>query len=221
MLLSEFIPDYTPKVQNSFYLRTRIIAALCDGVVVIEAPAKSGTLITADLAADFGKEVFAFPGDKSSSQYEGCRRLISDGAIPIRTPEDLLSRLPQYSVNYDNMRAVSNGRLKELYQNFLKEQKAQEEAIAKKKPERKPKSVKSKSKIPVKANPNLAKQPPTGLTPDCSAVYNALSTEETFADEIVLKTNLSTAAVLTALTMLEIKGLAEALPGSRYRLRID
>ncbi len=214
-LLSEFIPDYTPDKRNSFHLRNRIIAALSDGVVVIEAPKISGTFITAQMAADYGKEVFAFPGDKESPEFEGCRLLIADGAIPVQTPEDILSRFPQYTVNYDNMRIVPNRRLKELYKNFLNEQKS-----VKKQAERK-KSSKPTNKTSVKPKFHAIPPTPTGLTPDCAAVYNALSSEEIFADEIVLKTNLSTEAVLTALTMLEIKGLAVALPGSRYRLKID
>ncbi len=221
LLISEFAPDYVPKNKNSFHLRNRVIAGLSDAVAVIEAPEKSGTLITAREAMEQGKEVFAFSGDKSAPQYAGCRSLIYDGALALNSPKDILSLFDNYTVNYEKMDGMSNKQMKELYGELLERQEALEEYIAKKKAERKSNRTKAAKKpIVVSQKPKFA-QTPEGLDPQCRAVFEAMSNEEIFADEIVLKTNLSTGAVLTALTMLEVKGLVEALPGSRYRLRID
>ncbi len=219
LLLSEFAPDYVPKNKNSFHLRNRVIAALSEAVVVIEAKGKSGTLITAHQAMGQGKEVFAYVGDSEAPEYEGCRSLIDDGAEELKAPEDLLSLFPNYSVNYDKINSISNRDMKELFSDFLDRQKAIEEYKARNKSQKEnPKTKPAKTEKPI---PKKVVVTPEGLTPECSVVFEAIDGQALFADEIVLKTNLSTGAVLTALTMLEVRGLVESLPGSRYRLRID
>lgn len=221
MLISEFIPDYVPKNKNSFHLRNRVIAALADAVVVVEASNKSGTLITAHKAMELGREVFAIVGDDNSPEYEGCRILVRDGAEILRSPKELLSHFPNYSVDFDKMDVLSGGDMKRLYGELLEKQKAIEEYKSKKKAQKpNPQKRVYQKKKPESAEAKFIPTP-EGLTPECASVYEAMSREEKFADEIVIKTNLSTSRVLTALTMLEVKGLIEALPGGRYRLRID
>ena len=226
-LVTEFAPDYVPKLKNSFHLRNRIIAGLSDAIAVIEAPEKSGTLITAHMGLEQGKEVFALVGNDNPSQYAGCRSLLGDGAKQLTTPNELLSNFSQYSVNFERMDGISPKQLKSIYEEFLEKQKAIEEYIAKKKAEnKKAKSIRpkpaEKTKPPVKTEKALKPEVAlTGLDPKSKAVDEAFGDLEIFADEIVLKTKLDTATVLTALTMLEVRGLIEALPGSRYRLKID
>lgn len=79
LVITEY-PLGTPLRRHHFPMRNRIIAGLSDGVVVIEAKEKSGALITAQLAMEFGKDVFAVPGDILSRQSQGCHQLIMDGA---------------------------------------------------------------------------------------------------------------------------------------------
>lgn len=95
LLLSEFPPGIGPKAFH-FPRRNRLIAALCLGVVVVEAAAKSGSLITAHLAADLGREVFALPGSIHSTLAMGCHRLIQTGAKLVTCIGDIIDELPHY-----------------------------------------------------------------------------------------------------------------------------
>jgi DNA processing protein len=92
LLLSEFPPGAEPRPQN-FPIRNRIIAGIASGVVVVEASRRSGSLITARLAADFGRDVFAVPGSVFSETSAGTHELLRDGAILCRGAEDVLAEL--------------------------------------------------------------------------------------------------------------------------------
>src|SRR5207244_11607327 len=92
LLLSEFPPGAEPRAEH-FPVRNRIIAGLCSGVVVVEASRRSGSLITARLAADFGRDVFAVPGSIFSETSVGTHGLLRDGAILCRGAEDILAEL--------------------------------------------------------------------------------------------------------------------------------
>ena len=92
LVLTEFPPGTQPEQMN-FPFRNRIIAGMSSGVVVVEAAQKSGSLITAKLANDFGRDVFAVPGSIRSEMSEGCHALLRDGAILCRGVEDVLSEI--------------------------------------------------------------------------------------------------------------------------------
>ncbi|WP_251366749.1 DNA-processing protein DprA [Polynucleobacter sp. MWH-Svant-W18] len=92
LLLSE-LPPGTPPRAFHFPKRNRIIAALSLGVIVIEAAERSGSLITARLAAELGREVFAVPGSIWGPHSVGCNLLIQQGAKLIKTPKDVLEEL--------------------------------------------------------------------------------------------------------------------------------
>lgn len=88
-ILSEFVPGTRP-VQMNFPMRNRIISGLSDAVIVVEAREKSGSLITADLALEQGKEVFAVPGRIADTLSTGCNRLLQQGAVPCLGSGDVL-----------------------------------------------------------------------------------------------------------------------------------
>ncbi|GCF92814.1 DNA processing protein DprA [Enterococcus florum] len=88
LLLSEYI-NGTPPSRFHFPMRNRIIAGLGQGVLVIEAKQKSGSLITAQQALDYGKEVFAVPGDVLNGRSSGCHQLIQDGALCVEKVQDI------------------------------------------------------------------------------------------------------------------------------------
>lgn len=88
-VLSEWLPDERPQAKN-FPVRNRIISGLSDVILVMEARQQSGSLITAGLGLEQGKEIFALPGRISDPLSEGCNRLISEGAGILLSPQDVL-----------------------------------------------------------------------------------------------------------------------------------
>ena len=88
-ILSEYLPAEEPKPRN-FPIRNRIISGLSDVILVIEARQKSGSLITANLGLEQGKEIFALPGRITDPLSEGCNRLIQEGAAVLLASEDVM-----------------------------------------------------------------------------------------------------------------------------------
>jgi DNA processing protein len=91
-ILSEYALG-TPPVAGNFPRRNRIISGMTAGVLVIEAAAQSGSLITAQLAAEQGREVFALPGSIHSALAKGCHQLIRDGARLVETVDEVLEAM--------------------------------------------------------------------------------------------------------------------------------
>ena len=89
LLVSEFLPG-VPPLPHHFPRRNRILAALSEGVLVVEAAERSGALITADLAVELGREVMAVPGSVFAPQSRGANALLRVGAAPMTDPADVL-----------------------------------------------------------------------------------------------------------------------------------
>jgi len=105
LLLSEF-PLSTPGFKENFPLRNRIIAGISKGVLVVEAPIQSGALITARLAAEYGRDVFVIPGDIWNINFAGSNNLIKNGAKLVTNINDILEdyniKIQKTKINLSN-----------------------------------------------------------------------------------------------------------------------
>ena len=226
-ILSEYPPGTPPNGWN-FPKRNRIISGLSCGVLVVEAPEKSGALITARQAADQGRDVFAVPGNIDMDSFVGSNRLLRDGAILASTGWDVLSEYEhQYpgKLHRDGRPSHQAGYTDEVERIRIHEEK-------------KPAKVAQKPKIPtikrIKKEKEYKKVIDNGASSPYSDVINkpkpamsqteqtiveALKEGERLVDDVIAETGLATGKVLSALTLLEIKGVIKRHPGKRISLK--
>jgi DNA processing protein len=189
LLLSEY-PAKTQPDRNHFPRRNRIIAGLCRATLVLEAPQKSGALITARLANDYGRDVYVLPGSLDNHRAQGCLELLNQGAHVILGEDyllDLLSTLPRFQAQSSPVAVNSRATQLSLLDS---ERPSRETSIA---------------------------PPAIQLTPDLQQVFQVVSLEPIAIDLILQKAGLTHGLVLSALTQLELMGLVSQLPGSRYQ----
>ena len=116
-ILSEYPPG-TPPLPQNFPPRNRIISGLSDAVLVMEAREKSGSLITADLALEQGRDVYALPGPVNSELSIGCNRLIQQGAGVLLDPETLLNEW-NFDVSSQRGKEDKNKKMLETTENLV------------------------------------------------------------------------------------------------------
>lgn len=222
-LISEFPPGTAPAKWN-FPRRNRIISGLSCGVLVIEAPQKSGALITARQAADQGRDVFVVPGNIDVDTCKGSNALLRDGAIAVSSGWDVVSEYaPQYPLRVHEFTGQSrqNAYADELEKQYAEIEKERPKVAQKAKiPDKKQKEKKIKKN---KAIDNQESRPyidsDSECTPTEKILLEQLRQSDRLVDDLIAVANLDTAEVLAALTMLEIKGIITRLPGNRITLR--
>ena len=109
-VVSEF-PFGRPPDRETFPIRNHVVAALARGVVAVEAPNRSGTLITAGIAADLGRTVMAVPARVDNRMSSGCLQLIRDGAVLVRDADDILEALSELFPRSAPQSQTSNDKL--------------------------------------------------------------------------------------------------------------
>ena len=223
-LLSEFPPG-TPPVKWNFPKRNRIISGLCCGVLVVEAPEKSGALITARLAADQGRDVFVVPGNIDVASCAGSNALLRDGAIAVSSGWDILS---EYQAQFPQ--AIHPARMTASQQAYADEveQAAQEAEPYRAKVAQQPRlpgqRKKEKKVCDKKEIDNGVASPYSDaetklpqLSRDEETILALVNQGRTLVDDLIAESTLPAGAVLAALTMLEIKGIVLRLPGKRVQ----
>ena len=217
-LISEFVPG-TPPYKWNFPKRNRIISGIADGVLVVEAPEKSGALITARQALEQGRDVFVVPGNIDVPSCAGSNALLRDGAIMAASGWDVLSEyrhLYPDKIRRDNGPARQTGYADEVENQARAMSKVAQKAELPRK-ERKaaePKEKKVIDNAETSAYSDGCKPIPS-LMPNEQAIMDLLAGEERLVDDVIAATGLPSAQVLAALTMLEVKGLVKTLPGRR------
>jgi DNA processing protein len=201
-ILSEW-PLGTPPKAAHFPQRNRLIAALAHGVVVVEAALRSGSLITARLANELGRDVFALPGSIFSPQARGCHALIKEGATLVENVDDILDGLPQHdAVLLDHERPLP-----------VEEQR---------KPSTSPVTARAPRPRHMPTSPHATSPPlpPLPCTPEEEPqdihegpILAALGHDAVALDVLCVRTGLSAATVAARLAIYEIDGRVSSTGG--------
>ena len=202
-VISEY-PPAKEQFRHFFRERNRVAAGLSDGVVVVEAPEKSGTRLFVTEAAEQGKDVFAVPGNADVENAAGTLNLLKEGAKLVTCGADVLEeyllRFPELSTDIAPVGPVA--------QPVITEQSADvPDAQAALPPEVK------------KGEPGLREQL-RNLSEDQLALIAAISPPSAHVDDIAARSGLPVARVLAQLTVLEIKGYVRREPGRHFSLNI-
>lgn len=186
-VVSEFPPG-TKSLPYNFPLRNRIISGLSDGVIVVEADEKSGSLITVNHATEQGREVFAVMGNINSRYSTGTNKMIKDGATPVTSYMDVVEAFPHYNIVREEIE------------------------VEVKQPELSSRNNNELNKEPVLHKEEL------DLSDTAQKVYLCIGNEPIHIDNIVVKTGLPVSKVLQSLTELELLSLVSCQQGRLYKL---
>lgn len=203
LLLSEYPPG-TKASRGSFPARNRIISGISLGVAVIEAPLKSGSLITASRAAEQDRDIFVVPGNIDLHGFVGSNELIRDGACLLSSGWDILN---QYEWRFPDKISGIPGKPAGIQPHNDKRNGPSGEISSKKVVDNK----RSMEYIDLKEDLKL-------FSEDEKKVITALSDKMLHIDEIITSSGLQADRMLAALTQLELNGYVTAAEGKRFAL---
>ena len=202
-LVTEY-PPRTPALGRNFPFRNRIISGLSYGTIVIEANERSGSLRTVNHAIEQGRDIFAVPGDITSSMNMGTNKLLRDGAKPVFNAMDVLE---EYAERYPDLLDMKK------IETVLKMD--QTPMYTSEKVEKKEQTENKKKTAFVKP------AAPKGISDTAKLVFDSFTQETMQAEELILKTGLSTVDFLSAMTELEILRYVEPLAGKNYKITAE
>lgn len=199
-VISEYPPGERPD-RASFPARNRIISGLSLGVLLIEAPSGSGSLITANHALDQGRDVFCVPGGIDSPESAGTNRLIREGAMLVTCAEDIVSEYRALFSHKLNQKPIAAPRDMPAPRPLSGAAKKRGEA---------------KEEVKVFDLTELIEK----YGADQKRILLAIGAAARTADEIIELTSLPAQLALSELTMLELDGIITQTPGHRFKLTI-
>ena len=224
-IISEYPPG-TPPVPGHFPARNRIVSGLSLGVAVIEAPKRSGALITAAQALEQGRDVFSMPGNVDAKSCEGSNKLLREGAIPLLTFDDIIN---EYAELFPDKIKTGDETLLDRIADDNGQAGHMEVTIAS---EEVPDSYENNhgniSNISASGEKIIDNISPTEYI-DLNKIFEKLAGNEQLvaraigsgilnADEIIAKTGLPAHQVMTSLTMLELKGVTVRNGGQYFSI---
>lgn len=203
-ILSEYAPG-SPPLGWHFPRRNRIISGLSCGVLVVEAPERSGSLLTAKHALEQGRDVFVVPGNVDMESFRGSNRLLRSGAIAVSSGRDVME---EYDLLYPEKLLPKKG--------LDKPKKAEKQEPKPEAPEILKKKTIDNGNPPPYSGQNDILQ---GLSADEQTVMTAIGTGIESVDDVIAQTGLPSGKVLGILTMLEIRKKIVRHPGKRVSRR--
>ena len=232
-VITEYPPFERPYGYN-FPKRNRIISGLCQGVLVVEGTAGSGALITAKRAVDQGRELFALPGKVNENNSDGPNELIKNGALVALSADDIIEHydfLYHDCINYKGLRQAKLGG-SDLERALKKygvggvygsgkggEKKIPESAESFPTAEAQNNVTEEPKKEAVtaeRAKPDRSAELLRGLDSVSRRVFEAMPVDRAVAPDGLSLDGVGIGELITALTMLEISGLVQSLPGGMY-----
>ena len=213
-VISEIIPG-TKRVANSFILRNRILVGISRGVVFIEASMESRGLDNYNQATSQGKPVFVIPPrDITDSRFFGQRYLLRNGCIPIFNADDVVGILALD--NFDSFaftRLMGDYTLPAVDSSFYNDESDKSGADINKTHHVSNKHVKTEEKKDAIPQVDYSQ-----LDEKEAAICKILEEGKSLADNISIKTGIEISEVLSSLTLLELEGIVQSLPGNQFKL---
>lgn len=213
-IISEYPPGTAP-ARAYFPARNRIMSGISLGVAIIEAPERSGALITASHALEQGRDVFAVPGNVDAEACAGSNRLLKEGAGVLTSGWDLAD---EYRAFYpEKLREKSSPKKAEWDENTV-DVLAQISTKTEEKGETEAKKVFDKASAMEYIDLVAEKGE---VTADEAAVLRAIGNETVQIDDIISAANVPAHKVLAAMTMLEIKGMVSQESGKKFKINLS
>ncbi|WP_081759266.1 DNA-processing protein DprA [Thioalkalivibrio sp. HK1] len=201
LVVSEFPPGTVPLATN-FPRRNRIISGLALGTLVVEASVRSGSLITARLAVEEGREVFAIPGSIDNPLSRGCHALIRNGAKLVESVEDVIEEILPSIAWPSRLAPMGESRGEPGSEPGLESEKG-------------PSAIESSLESSKREAAKSGKTSPPS-DPSMMLVLEAIGYDPATLDQVVSRTGIAAGPLSALLLELELAGKVDALPGGRF-----
>lgn len=233
-VISEFAPDF-PAYNSNFPMRNRIISGLSLGTVIIEAGENSGSLITASLALEQNRDVFAVPVDMRTSVSKGTTSLIRDGAKVVVCAEDILSeyRSDYFRSKYFNRVGFESSDVSDVFDYNISQDSSEIKTVKNKSVKKQTNSINQVieqsqcdkneknfiSGDESQDDKTRKNENKMNLSSDEQTVYNILKNGKKHIDLIIQETGLPVRKLQLIITNLEISGIIESYAGKIYGIK--